>query len=307
MSMGAVEITVAGKTHQFILGGIGFSPSGGNIYDAILEGYNGFGMPPVKRISERGPLQHGITDLGFRLHERIIQLVFVVFGSDDSELWQNRSALVNLFKPRDEAVVLGLPYLPIGARSIECHYVGDMTLPSQDKRGYMLRVGVSLQAAEPTWYDPALQAVNFGLTGGGTGWGIPWVIAWTIGAGTLNQLVSHVYPGSFLTYPVIRIRGPITDPVLTNETTDEKLDFTGVILGISAYLDIDCRYGYKTVIDETGANRIADLTDDSDLSTFHLEADPDAPGGINDLRMTGSGVNSATAAYMTYHIRYTGI
>jgi hypothetical protein len=77
--------------------------------------------------------------------------------------------------------------------------------------------------------------------------------------------------------------GPITSPVITNAITGDKLDFTGTTIVGGASYTIDCRYGQKTVVDSAGANQISKLTSDSDLSTFCLLPDPDAPGGANTL------------------------
>ncbi len=95
--------------------------------------------------------------------------------------------------------------------------------------------------------------------------------------------------------------------MLENETTGEKLDFTGTTVAAGHYYDIDCRYGRKSVKDEAGTNEIADLTSDSDLATFHLAAEPEAGGGVNSLRLTGSAVTTATKVELTYDTRYLGI
>ena len=41
----------------------------------------GLGLPPVRRIKERGPLQHGATDVGFLLDERMLNLALLITGS----------------------------------------------------------------------------------------------------------------------------------------------------------------------------------------------------------------------------------
>ena len=70
---------------------------------------------------------------------------------------------------------------------------------------------------------------------------------------------------------------------------------------------IDCRYGHKTVTDAAGANKLADLTTDSDLATFHLAAGRESPGGINVISITADSISNATRVHMLYHPRYVGI
>lgn len=115
------------------------------------------------------------------------------------------------------------------------------------------------------------------------------------------------YTGSFSEYPEITIVGPITDPVLTNVSTGEVLDFTGITISAGDSYTIDCRFGYKTVKNAAGTNKIADLTSDSDLATFHLGADPEVSGGSNAFTLTGTSTDANTQVTVAYYNRYVGI
>ena len=99
----------------------------------------------------------------------------------------------------------------------------------------------------------------------------------------------------------------MTDAVIENLSTGEKLDFSGYTIGAGHYYDVDCRYGYKTVTNDLGENKIAELSDDSDLATFHLGAHPEVDEGRNSLRVTGTDVNEDTEIYVNYYERYLGI
>ncbi len=114
------------------------------------------------------------------------------------------------------------------------------------------------------------------------------------------------YTGSFLSYPIVTITGPITDPVLTNVSTGEDLDFTGVTIAGGDTYTIDCRFGYKTVKNAAGVNKIADLTAGSDLATFHLGADPEVSGGANAFTLRGTGTDANTTVTVTYNERFVG-
>lgn len=114
------------------------------------------------------------------------------------------------------------------------------------------------------------------------------------------------YTGSFRAFPVITILGPITDPVLTNVSTGEDLDFTGITIAGGDSYTIDCRFGYKTVKNAAGTNKIADLSSGSDLATFHLGADPEVSDGANAFTLTGTGTDSNTQVTVAYYERFVG-
>lgn len=273
---------------------------------ALLAGHDGWGMAPARRLNRRGPLQHGVTDRGFRLDPRIGTLVFQLNTTDLGAMYEKRAAILALFKPQNNPKLKWT--LPNGqVRQIDCFYNGDMTLGWDPNKWAAQRLAVSLTCPDPTFYDPNLVNLPFGISGGGTGWAIPWAIGWNIGQSTIDHAFGLTYQGTFESYPTIKIQGPLTNPIIRNETLGLKLDFTGVTLGVSDYYIVDCRYGYKTVVDQTGANKISTLTTDSDLTTFRIADDPEAPGGYNTLRVTGTGATAVTQVYIQFYTRYIGL
>ena len=54
-------------------------------------------------------------------------------------------------------------------------------------------------------------------------------------------------------------------------------------------------------------NKIADLTEDSDLATWHLATNPDAVDGQNGIQVEGASVTAATEVYLQWHDRFVGI
>lgn len=271
-----------------------------------LVGHAGWGMAPQHRLSQRGPMQHGESDRGYRLDPRYGSLILQLESTDLGAMYDLRESLLALFKPGNSPKLKWT--LPNGkVRQFDCHYYDDMGLDWEPGLWAAQRLAVTLKCPDPTCYDPVLASVPFGISGGGSGWVIPWAIPWSIGQSTIDQTTAINYAGSFLSYPVIKIVGPITNPVITNTTTGEKLDFTGASIADGSYYLIDCRYEAKSVVDNTGTNRADKLTTDSHLTTFHLATDPDAPGGINSIRVAGSGVNANTQVYLQYYDRFVGL
>jgi hypothetical protein len=270
-------------------------------------GDDGWGMAPVRRITDRGPLQHGDSDIDFRLEPRMGSLRILAQAASASAHWDIRSTLLKIFRPSNVPIQL-LWGLDNGSqRAIDVHYAGDLTMASDSRMGFNQTAVVQLRAADPTFYDPQVQSVPFGVGGGAGGFVVPVVVPVSVGASVVNQTQVITYPGTFRASPIVTIIGPITDPKITNQATNEKLDFTGITITAGHFYTIDCRGGYKTVLYDDGTNKIADLTDDSNLQTFHLDPDPETPGGANTIKVTGTGANTATAINIVYYVRYVGM
>ena len=270
---------------------------------------DGIGLPDVRRLVERGPAQHGDTDIGYRLEPRVINLVLLADG--DGDIAAYRAALRQLARMlRPSPVPLCLRYtVPPGGmvRQIGVAYVGGLSLASGDRLVTAHRVGVQLRAADPTFFDPDGISVAYTISAGTGAWNIPWEIPWNIGSATVDSTQSVQTPGDWESYPTIIVQGPINDVVISNLTTGDVLDFTGYNIALGGTLTIDTRYGVKTVIDETGASQIAALSEDSDLATFRIAADPEAPNGINSIRVTGAAAAGTTAVFIQFQARYLTI
>jgi|FLYN01.1.fsa_nt_gi hypothetical protein len=275
--------------------------------DLVWIGEDGWGMAPTQRLTDRGPLQHGDSDLDFRLHPRLGMLKLLAQASTIAGHWDIRKQLLKIFRPSRTPITLRWTLDNGDVRQIDVHYAGDLTFSSEDRLGYSQKAVVQLRAADPTFYDPTLQTITYGV-GGGTGvFAFP--LSWpaSFGSSTVNQTRTIAYAGTWRTYPVVIIKGPITNPVITNLTTGDKLDLTGTTITTGDSYTIDCRPGVKTVVDASGSNRIDKLSDDSDLATFSLEADGEAALGLNDIKVTGTGANATTEVYLQFHTRYIGI
>ena len=284
-----------------------------DILDFALLGDDGFGMPPIERLTEQGPNQHGVTDRGFRLQPRTLNLKIMSLPVDLSNFYALRDLILRIFKPSNAHLIVRRTIVGAGpggadlVRCVDCHTVDGGRFSSEDARALAQKDVFQVYAPNPALYDPAGDALTFGSTGGGTGFAVPTPVPSSVGASTLGDTAVINYEGSWLTYPKIRITGPITDPVITNLTTGLKLDFTGITIADGSWYEIDCAYDKKTVVSNTGANRIGDLTDDSDLTDFAIEAEPEASDGINSIQVTGSAANANTKIDVTWFECYVGM
>lgn len=296
-------------TLSVISGDVEYDLSDNETY--ILRDLQGVEMPPLRLITEQGPLQHGETVLGYRLQQRKMALAIIAAGGGVTAWADRRNLLLSLFRPSNSPLKLKRTD-GTRVRQIDCYCSGRMEMPLEPglTPGYQ-RVAVELYAPDPTWYDPTGVSISFGLGGGGTGTPVPVMpngTGWTVGASAINQSQPIDYLGTWDAYPIITILGPVTSPVLTNETMGDKLDFTGVTINAGDSYVIDCRYGYKTVTRQSdGANRVQDLTNDSNLATFRIGAHPDVLNGTNSLRFAGTAINSNTQVYVQFNTRYVGV
>lgn len=278
-----------------------------------LVSVTGLGTPPIRRLTARAPFQDGDTDLGYRLDARMIDVVLYFNAGTKALADTYRAQLYEYIKPLAGALSLRCIKDDGYIRQLDCYPVGVIDAPNTelDRLWGAQKMAVQLRAAEPIWYDP--QAQYWGAIGGAatgaTGYTVPVDVPWQQDTNTfIEASVALTYGGSWASYPVITITGPATGVSLSNVTTGHILDFPALSLSAGEYVTVDLRYGYKTVIDNTGANVIGELSTDSDLADWHLAPAPEAAGGINMLLFAvDADATSATSVQMSYYSRFIGL
>lgn len=268
----------------------------------VIE-FDGFGMSPVRRLTQRGPLQNGDTDVGFRLDPRVMRISVQAYATTAAQFHSRREELLNLLRPCTDAIKLRWTYNSTTQRQIDCHVSGGLSLGTSSLLKNNFRDVVELRASDPTWYDPAGGSITFAQTGGGTPMPVPMLFPLTFGASTLNAsaVISLSDANAWDTFPIIYVTGPVTGLILTNGATGDVLDFTGSSIGAGVTYTIDLRYGYKTVIDSSSANRISQLTSSSNIATWRL-----VPGN-NSISASGTSIDASTLIYIQYNTRYIGV
>lgn len=248
-------------------------------------GDQGFGLAPLHRITTRGPLQHGDSDIDFRLDPRILQIPLIVQNTSSTPINQSyviRKALLDIFRPQDSGT-LRVQTSTID-RSIDVRVLGGLTF-DVDPQDYHVRTVVQLRADDPTWYE--VEQNN--------------TITFTSAMFGINYTLTN--SGNWQSFPQITATGPVTNLKINNSTTGQFLQFSGTIPAGTTYY-IDLRYGYKTVYtgpNQTGTNVIDKVTATSNLATLSI-----VPGN-NTFDLTGTGLSSATSILFTWPDRYTGI
>lgn len=269
----------------------------------LWEEADGFGMPTLHRITERGPLQHGESDRGYRLDPRVIQIAVGLRATGAAEYYDLRGRLLEFLSPASDAPI-SLRYTnPLGAvRQIDGYCTSGPLFPSKEFRSFAYsRAAFQVTCPDPAWYDPERQSVRAVGASGGTGFNFPLAVPWTFGGTSVGAAVAVPYDGSWRDYPEIQIVGPVSDAKIEHLQTGDVLDFDGITIANGDSYTIDLRYGRKTVVSAAGVNKIADLTPESDLATWHLRP------GANTVQFSGVSAGANTSIILRFYNRYLGV
>jgi hypothetical protein len=298
---------------------------------SFLRSFTGWGMPPIRYITQRGPFQHGQTALDYRLEPRVIQYLHRKTGHCRNDYWDNRSLLINAIRPNRQEANSFEPgrlrkILPGG--SIRDLYVFLEMGPAFSPRSndawdeYAIEETIRFIAYNPIAFNPDLSSASWGLDsfenlifyespdwenrlvfeGDNLDSGGIW-----FGEDSIGETLNVTYNGTWLAYPTIIIAGPLESPRIFNNTTDEKIQLDYDV-DSGETVTINLEYGQKTVVNNSGTNLIGTISTDSDVSTFHIAADPEAAGGVNNLAVFGGGANDTdTSVEVRYYERYIGI
>ena len=270
-----------------------------------LVSHLGWGMPPIETFSERSPGQHGDTWAGFTLGPRIGYLIFKMTTTSLDDMYALRESLQDLFSPLSAMILKFGAAGSVGVRCFNVRLAGGLDLDWDVEQWAAQKFTVALRASDPTCYDPVGVGLMFSSN---PGYVVPYEIPLIFdGPSVINQLQTIIYPGNWISYPTIRITGPFMNPRIANEGTGDVLDFSGYTIGAGHYYDIDCRYGLKSVVDDNGLKHIGELTDASDLATFHMAPAREVAGGINSIRVTGLSMTGASNIQFSYFVKDMGI
>ena len=277
--------------------------------------FSGFGTPPIEYITQRGPFQDGETVKDFFLRPRVIQMLLRQNFSDRSDWWDGRAAILNEIRPNRQstatAVVPGILRMVKTDGSVRDLNVfiqeGPRFEPRQSNQWdeWSFQESLRFVAHNPVLFDPT--RVDFAFTIVlDSDLVFPITFPITFGSGEIDLTPNINYTGTWSSLPIIVITGPLEDFRLDNLTTNEKLEFSADV-NPGRVVTIDTTEGVKTVTDDLGNNLIGILTSDSDLATFHIAPDPEAPLGVNAMRLQGKHPTGATMVEVRYFTRFFGI
>ncbi len=247
--------------------------------------------------------QHGERALGLYLGGRTLLLEGFVQGSSWADLQDRKRALGAVFVPTSTEKVLKMPdptaaydaaaayaeqlagYERMSARVLQPIEFGDVL------GGHAQRFAVSLRASDPRRYSDVLNAsVTSDLTTAG-GLTFPLTFPLTFNPAGLGGYVSVENTGTVDTPAVLRIAGPVTNPVVYAQTVDATIAFDGLTIAEGDWVDVDLLE--RTVTFSDGTSRYRYL--DDDLTSWFL-----LPPGISEYRIGGSVVADPASLTISY-------
>jgi hypothetical protein len=295
-----------------------------NGYD-VLSGYtlnllefNDVGLPPVSRITQKGAFQHGDTNIDYRLGARKFSLRGMIAANSSFENINVRYFLSRLFKVSNTAATVSItstetlneaPFTTTTIqRQIDCYVEGGLNFSSDTSGGYDVFYDVALYASNPLWYDPQETTITIagGVTGDATD--VPLTVPRTYGSTSAENLTIINYTGTFLSYPVITIdSGTAGITGLVIENTTQGTSIIVPTIQANTVLRVDLRYGYKTVLDQSNANRISLIDAASDLTTFALIPSLNTSFIPNNILVSTVSSGSDSSISLRYNTQYTAV
>lgn len=292
--------------------------------------FEGFGMPPHKFITNRGPGQHGETVLGVQYETRMIQLLMRENGYDRFDYWDIRERLINMMRPDRQVAGAFQPgefrvYLPdtrrlaIKVMLAQGLAFGARNLETWDEWGVM--EVLRLQAHYPFWHElpgfivtmtytetpPTNLVFPFTFrskTHNPHGNGMQLSFA---GEPDFHLSYSFGYTGERAAFPVITIYGPVKRPVVANTKTNEQIKLNYNVAA-GEVVTITLEYGNKVVTSSLAGDITSVVSDDSQFTTFHVAAPPESANGHNITTFSGTAPeHNVTKCLIRYKNAYTGI
>lgn len=156
--------------------------------------------------------------------------------------------------------------------------------PAFKINGSTWSVQVMLGSERPFAEDASATTIDSAaLSAEGSGFAVPLTIPFTLVASSGGEVaVNHV--GDFpRAYPLLQVWGPITDPMVFNQTTGESLVFTGSI-GAGDYWEIDL---FERTVKLNGSSPVRAL----DVAVSEWWA---VKRGVNTLQVAGAGFSNQT-------------
>lgn len=265
------------------------------IHSTATYGLTEFGMgsPAPRAVTENRPSAHGATDSTAWYGPRIFQVTGYIQAASRADLW---AAVDNL----KGSLVLGtthtLKFRRQGLTYDEQATVrvdSPVDIPLTIFPGNLLQFGVSLFSADPRLYTTTLNAGSYDPTSSGSGgltFGLDFPLVFN--ASLTSGQLSVTNEGNIDSPPVFIITGPVTNPIIDNDSTGDSIYTQSLALTAGQTLTLDVQSREVTL--DGGTSR-PDLIDVSLTDWFNIVP------GTNLLRLRGSSMSAgATALAVTF-------
>lgn len=263
---------------------------------------DGFGMPPIEYVTQRGPFQHGETVKEMWLRPRTIQILVRREACNRPEYATLRDSLIDYLRPNRGGHVVTPGLLRKykangGVREWFVYPTEGPSFPSHEPDKWdqwAIQDTIRFTAYDPVARDPTPHTLTYAATGG-TASTFP--ITFPLSFASFGSSGPLAYAGTWDTFPTVVINGPATGALIRNLTTNEELNLSYAIPS-GRVVTITLDYGNKKVLLDDGTNLIGYMTTGSAVGTFHLQP------GLNDLQIYASGTSAITSIILSWYDRY---
>lgn len=281
--------------------------------DVYLQGFSGYGAPPVQWINRRGYRQTGQTAVGYSVDSRMISLTLTTEKQPSRELfWEQREKLLDIFRPNrgtgvGNELTLTLIRQDGSKRAINCVYGGGLELDGDNENNFLINGNIQLLCLNPIWYDPSLviiapeSSVDNNLI-----FPITFPIQFGL-AGKIYLTEDLEYDGTWRSYPKITIQGAYSSATLENIGTGVNFQL-GVAIGAGETRTITLSEEGFMIVDQDGVNRFNELVSGANLVGFNIRPNSEiAVGTIQRLKATLINGSDESSVVFEYSTKYFGI
>lgn len=210
--------------------------------------------PEYRFVTERTPLKDGQQLKYIDVESREVDLIVLVRGSGEANLWNRINFLSNFFNPRQGPGRLRVR-TPTGVtRELVCYPSSGFRVSESSMTRTSAELHLTFLAIGPPYWRSTSQTVKtFRLDDNPPHWfPLPPI---TLGGDAISSTFYLDNFGHVPTQPVWKITGPGSDPKITNEKTGEYISLTnngGITLDDGQFIVIDT--AQKTVTLNDGTN-----------------------------------------------------
>jgi len=254
--------------------------------------YDGLGLSRLRRITKSGPQQHGETLTAALWQGRVITMNLRFQATSEPELEALRDELYDIMNP-STTFYLDSRRASGDVRRLDVLFSDGLSgMRRANGLYYIQEDTVQLTCSSVFPYTAEWAEERYGPPAGAD----------------LAETHEVYYPGTWAAVPILCFYGPMTGPACQNLTTGDELAFLpGASVPAGEYWEVDLRYGNKTARDGDGVSVLEYLANPTDLATFAVDVSPEAPGGLNRLRASGSGCNGNSYTTIRYQVRWRGV